>query len=148
MWKSSSFNPSRRMSCKERFKTTMPRGRCVSELTSNKTDADLAIPKRFDVAPTTKQRLSPFTVFCLIMNRTIASGIFQQPVNVLFGAGSSGVAVVLWCFAGVIILCVVACWLELALTIPIHSIINDGSWIRVSTPRSGGDKNYVQRPPH
>ncbi|KAI9860210.1 MAG: hypothetical protein M1813_006320 [Trichoglossum hirsutum] len=100
--------------------------------------------QRFDVAPTTRQLLGPFTVFCLIMNRTIASGIFTQPVNVLYGAGSSGVALVLWIFAGVIILCVVACWLELALTVPLHSIFRNGGWMRVSTPRSGGDKNYLE----
>jgi amino acid permease len=117
-----------------------------SDSTFNQKDTDLAIPKRFDVSPTTKQLLGPFTVFCLIMNRTIASGIFTQPVNVLYWAGSSGVAVVLWFFAGVIILCVVACWLELALTVPLHSIFKNGSWIRVSAPRSGGDKNYVRRP--
>jgi riboflavin transporter FmnP len=118
-----------------------------SESTFNKTDADLAILKRFDVAPTTKQYLSPFTVLCLIMNRTIASDIFAQPVNVLYGTGGSGIALVFWCFAGVIILCVVACWLELALTIPLYTIFKNGSWTRVSTPRSGGDKNYVRRPP-
>lgn len=99
--------------------------------------------ERFDVAPTKKQLLSPFTVFCLVLNRTIGSGIFAQPVNILRLTGSAGVAIVVWIAAGLIILCIVASWMELALTIPLHYIFRDGSWQRVSAPRNGGDKNYV-----
>lgn len=100
--------------------------------------------ERFDVAPTRDQLLSPFTVFCLVMNRTIASGIFTQPVNVLRRAGSAGVALLIWVSAGIITLCVVATWMELALTIPIHYVFRDGTWERLSAPRNGGDKNYVR----
>ncbi|KAM7224585.1 amino acid transporter [Rhypophila decipiens] len=100
--------------------------------------------ERFDVAPTRKQLFSPFTVFCLIMNRTIASGIFTQPVNVLRGAGSSGVALLLWVVAGLIILAIVSCWTELALTIPLHYVFRDNDWQRISAPRNGGDKNYLE----
>ncbi len=103
----------------------------------------ISISQRFDVAPTRKQLFSRFTVFCLVINRTIASGIFTQPVRVLQLAGSSGVALVIWIAAGIIILCVVESWIELALTIPIHYIFRDGGWQRVSSPRNGGDKNYV-----
>ena len=78
------------------------------------------------------------------MNRTIASGIFTQPVNVLRGAGSSGVALLLWVVAGLIILCIVVCWTELALTIPLHYVFRDENWTRISAPRNGGDKNYVR----
>jgi amino acid permease len=102
--------------------------------------------ERFDVAPTRHQLLSPFTVFCLVINRTIGSGIFTQPVNVLRGVGSAGAALLIWVVAGVIILCIVASWMELALTIPIHYVFRDGSWERVSSPRNGGDKNYVSHP--
>lgn len=77
------------------------------------------------------------------MNRTIASGIFTQPVNVLRGAGSSGIALLLWVVAGVIIICIVVCWTELALTIPLHYVFRDENWQKISAPRNGGDKNYV-----
>ncbi|KAK0619663.1 amino acid permease-domain-containing protein, partial [Immersiella caudata] len=80
----------------------------------------------------------------LVINRTIASGIFTQPVNVLRLAGSSGQAILLWIVAGVIILCVVASWIELALTVPIHYIFHEGRWQRLSAPRNGGDKNYLE----
>ncbi|KAK4183373.1 amino acid/polyamine transporter I [Podospora australis] len=100
--------------------------------------------QRFDVAPTRKQLLSPFTVFCLVINRTIASGIFTQPVNVLRFTGSSGVSLLIWVAGGGIIICVVATWIELALTIPIHYIFREGNWQRVSSPRNGGDKNYLE----
>lgn len=105
---------------------------------------NLPTSQRFDVAPTTQQMLGPFTVFCLIMNRTIGTGIFTQPVNVLRETGSSGVALAVWCLAGIVILCVVVCWLELGLSVPIYNIFWNGAWTKVSTPRSGGDKNYVR----
>jgi amino acid transporter len=101
------------------------------------------LKKRFDVSPTSMQQLGWFTVICLILNRTIGTGIFVQPVNVLTLTGSSGVALLLWCVAGLIVFCIVLSWLELALTIPLHYIFHNGSWERYSTPRSGGDKNYV-----
>ncbi|KAH8691770.1 amino acid permease-domain-containing protein [Phaeosphaeriaceae sp. PMI808] len=100
--------------------------------------------QRFDVSPTSTQQLGQYTVICLIMNRTIGSGIFVQPANVLFLTGSSGVALLLWFVAGVIVFCIVLCWLELALTIPLHYIFHNGSWDRYSTARSGGDKNYLE----
>jgi len=96
------------------------------------------------LSPTKNQLLSPFTVFCLVINRTIASGVFTQPVNVLRLAGSSGAAIVIWIAAGIIVLCVVASWIELALTVPIHYIFHEGRWQRLSAPRNGGDKNYVR----
>ncbi|RYP74152.1 hypothetical protein DL771_003210 [Monosporascus sp. 5C6A] len=34
--------------------------------------------------------------------------------------------------------------MELALTIPIHYVFRDGSWERLSSPRNGGDKNYLE----
>ena len=77
------------------------------------------------------------------MNRTIGTGIFVQPVNVLFLTGSSGTALLLWCVAGIIVFCIVLSWLELALTIPLHMVFHNESWVRYSSPRSGGDKNYV-----
>jgi|SRR3569833_1564998 len=110
-----------------------------------KADQDFVLfLQRFDVGPSRDQLLSPFTVFCLIMNRTIASGIFTQPVNVLLYSGSSGVSILLWVIAGIIITSLVQSWLELALTVPLHDIFRNGEWVRISTPRSGGDKNYVR----
>lgn len=97
----------------------------------------------YDVAPTTSQRLGFFTVFCLIMNRIIGSGIFAQPVNVLLYAGSSGLAIVLWIIAGLIVLSITVCWLEVGMSVPFYNILHNREWLRRSAPRSGGDKNYV-----
>ncbi|KAK3934215.1 amino acid transporter [Diplogelasinospora grovesii] len=99
---------------------------------------------RFHIAPTNKQLLGRTAVVCLILNRTIGSGIFAQPVNILAYSGSSGGAILIWFSAGVIILCVLACWLELGLNVPFYNIVIDGIRKRVSTPRSGGDKNYLE----
>ena len=77
------------------------------------------------------------------MNRTIGSGIFTVPPKVLAGTGSVGASLLLWLASGLIILCGVMCWLELGLTIPMHTVEEDGKSRKVSAPRSGGEKNYV-----
>ena len=77
------------------------------------------------------------------MNRTIGSGIFTVPPKVLAGTGSVGASLLLWLAGGVIIFCAVLCWLELGLTIPRHTVYENGVPRRVSAPRSGGEKNYV-----
>jgi len=90
--------------------------------------------------------LGPFTVFCLVMNRTIGSGIFTQPYNIAVGAGSSGAALLMWLAGGVIALCITACWLEFGLSVPRHHIFGERE--KRPTPRSGGDKNYVGAASH
>lgn len=98
-----------------------------------------------DLSPTSAQRLSPFTVGCLILNRTIGTGIFAQPSNILALTGSAGVSIALWGAGGLIVLCILLCWLELGMTVPLFSYVDeDGTPTVVSTPRSGGDKNFVR----
>ncbi|KAK0754354.1 amino acid/polyamine transporter I [Schizothecium vesticola] len=84
----------------------------------------------------------PFTVISLIANRTIASGIFTQPYNVVTGVGNPGASLVIWFVAGVIIHCITACWVELGLSVPRYRLFNGVD--SISTPRSGGDKNYLE----
>ncbi|OCK75207.1 amino acid transporter [Lepidopterella palustris CBS 459.81] len=100
--------------------------------------------QRFDLSPTTTQLLGAFDIICLVLNRTIGSGIFTVPPKVLAGTGSIGASLLLWLFGGIIILCAVLCWLELGLTIPMHTLIERGRPVRVSAPRSGGEKNYLE----
>jgi amino acid transporter len=84
-------------------------------------------------------------VASLILNRTIGTGIFAQPVNVLALTGSSGVALTLWFAGGIIIFCILLCWLELGMTIPFFKYVDEeGNESTVSTPRSGGDKNFLE----
>ena len=96
------------------------------------------------MSPTTSQRLGPFSVFCLIINRTIASGIFANPVTVLESAGSPGLAVILWIVAGLTVYAITVCWLELGMSVPFYDVRNGTAWTRQSAPRSGGDKNYLE----
>ncbi|KAK2758650.1 hypothetical protein FQN54_003340 [Arachnomyces sp. PD_36] len=100
--------------------------------------------ERVEVSPTSKQLLGPFTVLCLAFNRTIGSGIFTVPSKVLAGTGSVGAALLLWASCGLIVICGALCWLELGLTLPFHNVLENGRWIRVSTPRSGGEKNWLE----
>jgi len=100
------------------------------------------VNQRIDFGPTLTQRLGGPTVACLILNRTIGTGIFAQPSNVLYLTGSPSVAVILWVVGGLIILSIALSWLELGLTIPRFFVREMGRfrW----GPRSGGDKNYLE----
>jgi amino acid transporter len=74
----------------------------------------------------------------------MGSGIFTLPPKILIGTGSVAGALFTWSFCGVISICGAYCWLELGLTLPIRYICEDGRIIRVSTPRSGGEKNILE----
>jgi amino acid transporter len=102
----------------------------------------LSTQKRIDVGATASQRLGRFTVVCLILNRTIGTGIFAQPSNVLYLTGSPAVALILWILGGLIVLCIAFSWLELGLAIPLHYVRSAGAYFWA--PRSGGDKNYLE----
>lgn len=109
--------------------------------------ADIAYKvQRIDIAPATSQLLGPFTIVCLVLNRTIGSGIFTIPPKILAGAGSVGGAILIWTFSGLIVICGTLCWLELGLSIPFHKVEAENGEVReVSAPRSGGEKNFVSR---
>ena len=98
--------------------------------------------QRIDVAPTAPQRLGRFTVVCLLLNRTIGSGIFVTPAKVLQGTGSVAVSLLLWAIGGLVVTCGVLVWLELGLSVPLRMIPGTGELKNV--PRSGGEKNYVR----
>jgi hypothetical protein len=98
--------------------------------------------QRIAVVPT-KQLLGPFTILCLVINRTIGSGVFTVPPKVLAGTSSVGGALLIWGFIGVIVICGTLSWLELGLSIP-FGIIGNGIVRKGSVPRSGGENNYVR----
>ena len=98
--------------------------------------------QRIDVAPTAPQRLGRFTVVCLVLNRTIGSGIFVTPAKILQGTGSVGASLLLWAIGGLVSTCGLLVWLELGLSIPLRFIPGTGELKNV--PRSGGEKNYVR----
>ncbi|KXJ87170.1 amino acid/polyamine transporter I, partial [Microdochium bolleyi] len=86
--------------------------------------------------------LGPTTVVCLILNRTIGSGIFVTPALVLHGMGSVGGSLLLWVFGGLISTCGLMVWLQLGLSLPLLPTGND-KMLR-AVPRSGGEKNYLE----
>ena len=59
------------------------------------------------------------------MNQTIGAGIFAQPVTVLRHAGSSGVAILLWIAAGLIVYAIMVCWLELGMSVPFYDVLHN-----------------------
>ncbi|KAL8877564.1 MAG: hypothetical protein Q9198_004439, partial [Flavoplaca austrocitrina] len=99
-------------------------------------------------SPDDTEKLGSLTVMCLILNRTIGSGIYVTPAIVLRATNSVGISLLLWTFGAVFGLCGLLVWLELGLSIPkfqpqeegAASIDGDGPLENV--PRSGGEKNY------
>ncbi|ERF68600.1 hypothetical protein EPUS_07161 [Endocarpon pusillum Z07020] len=65
----------------------------------------------------------------LIINKMIGTGIFSTPSGVFAATGSVGVCLFLWIIGGIITFCGLSVFLEFGLAIP----------------RSGGEKNYLER---
>ena len=96
---------------------------------------------REERAPSPRQKIGHFTVACLILNRTIGSGIFITPRTILLATNSVGISIILWALGAVVSTCGLLVWLEFGLTIPY--LITPSSQKR-SVPRSGGEKNYLE----
>ncbi|PKS12585.1 hypothetical protein jhhlp_000793 [Lomentospora prolificans] len=117
----------------------------LAALNAQRAIPSLMIAQRLDLSPTSRQRLGEFTVAALILNRTIGSGIFGLPKNILEHTGSSGVSILLWVVGGLIVLSLHLCWLELGMSVPYFSHVDeDGSTRTIPVPRSGGDKNFLE----
>ena len=97
--------------------------------------------KTEDHAPSNRQKLGYFTVACLILNRTIGSGIFVAPRAVLLATGSPGASLILWAAGAVVSTCGLLVWNEFGLTVPVRTV--PGGMQR-TVPRSGGEKNYLE----
>ncbi|OAA40402.1 Amino acid/polyamine transporter I [Beauveria brongniartii RCEF 3172] len=76
-----------------------------------------------------ERKLGIVSVSLLIINKMIGTGIFSAPATVFSATGSVGVSLILWLVGGILAFCGLSIYLELGLAIP----------------RSGGDKNYLER---
>ncbi|KAL8670232.1 MAG: hypothetical protein Q9168_005221 [Polycauliona sp. 1 TL-2023] len=101
-------------------------------------------------SPDDAQKLGSISVMCLILNRTIGSGIYVTPAIVLRATNSVGISLLLWTFGAVFGLCGLLIWLELGLSIPKFQPQDegaasiDGDVPLENVPRSGGEKNYLE----
>jgi amino acid transporter len=98
--------------------------------------------QRFDTSPSKRQRLGQFSVVCLILNRTIGSGIFVTPAKVLAGTGSVGGSLLFWAAGAIISICGLFVWLECSMSMPQRHV--KGHNEPRGVPRSGGEKNYLE----
>ena len=112
------------------------------ELLIFEAEQSLGIEQRFDTSPSKRQRLGQFSVVCLILNRTIGSGIFVTPAKVLAGTGSVGGSLLFWAAGAIISTCGLLVWLECSLSIPQRPVM--GHTEPRGVPRSGGEKNYLE----
>ena len=94
---------------------------------------------RKEYVPSGQEKIKSFTVACLIINRSVGSGIFATPAKVIQGTNSIGVSLIFWTLGGLLALCGTLVWIEFGLSIPREIV--DGK--ERAVPRSGGEKNYV-----
>ncbi|KAJ6784844.1 hypothetical protein PWT90_09775 [Aphanocladium album] len=91
-------------------------------------------------APEEPFRLTFTDVTCLLVNRTIGTGIFNGPREVMRGAQTPGMAMLIWFCGCIYCLAGSHVFLEYGLTVPRYVI--DG--VEQSVPRSGGELHYLQ----
>ncbi|KAM3510115.1 hypothetical protein MY11210_006032 [Beauveria gryllotalpidicola] len=101
-------------------------GSVKSEQVSRRHAADVEA-QRF--AYSDERKLGVVSVAFLIINKMIGTGIFSAPATVFSSTGSVGVSLILWFVGGILAFCGLSVYLELGLAMP----------------RSGGDKNYLER---
>ncbi|KAI9152033.1 High-affinity methionine permease [Paramyrothecium foliicola] len=90
-------------------------------------------------APRERFKLGLFDCICLILNRTIGTGIFNSPQRVMKGTGSTGASLLMWLLGSVYCISGTHVYMEYGLNIPRYSI----GGVEQSVPRSGGDLNYL-----
>ena len=103
---------------------------------------NLGVGQRFERSLSRRQRLGQFSVVCLILNRTIGSGIFVTPAKVLAGTGSVSGSLLFWAAGAIISTCGLLVWLECSMSIPQRPVMGQAEPRGV--PRSGGEKNYLE----
>ncbi|PVH93286.1 high-affinity methionine permease-like protein [Periconia macrospinosa] len=105
---------------------------------SARAESDNALPPNYDNAVAQEENTYAFddsrklgvtgSVF-LILNKMIGTGIFSTPSGIFAATGSVGVSLFLWIIGGILTFAGLSVFLEFGLAIP----------------RSGGEKNYLER---
>ncbi|KAK6532178.1 hypothetical protein TWF694_003338 [Orbilia ellipsospora] len=88
-----------------------------------------------------QDKLGYVGVFCLVINRMIGTGIFEQPSTILAGCGSLGASLFLWALGAIIAFSGLMVHIEFGLTIPRYPDPRNGNRYK-PIPRNGGEKNY------
>lgn len=89
-----------------------------------------------------RYKIGKWSLVALILNRTIGSGIFLTPHQILAGTGCVGGTLLLWILGAVISLCGLYVWLECGLSMPQRKVLGEDEPRGV--PRSGGEKNFLE----
>merc|ERR1712000_113298 len=103
---------------------------------------DIPINKNRIITRTPEEpfRLTFIDTTCLVINRTIGTGVFSGPQEVMKGVRSPGIAVLIWLLGCIYSLSGAHVFIEYGLNVPRYVI--DG--VEQSVPRSGGELHYLQ----
>ncbi|RPA75838.1 hypothetical protein BJ508DRAFT_16012 [Ascobolus immersus RN42] len=89
-----------------------------------------------------REKLGWFSLYCLIANKTIGTGIFTSAGVILEHTGSKGVALLLWVVGIIVMFAGLQTYLELGLSTPRYRLNSDNSLAVVF--RSGAEKVYLK----
>ncbi|EHA45828.1 high-affinity methionine permease [Pyricularia oryzae 70-15] len=95
----------------------------------NVTDSDTEIAGVSKFHVDEKRKLGVTGAVFLILNKMIGTGIFSTPSSIFAATGSVGISLMLWVIGGILTFAGISVFLEFGLAIP----------------RSGGEKNYLER---
>ncbi|KAG9250565.1 amino acid permease-domain-containing protein [Emericellopsis atlantica] len=90
-------------------------------------------------APKEPFRLNFIDALCLVVNRTIGTGIFSGPQEVMKGVKSPGLAMLMWVLGSIYSISGAHVFIEYGLNVPRYVI--DG--VEQAVPRSGGELHYL-----
>lgn len=102
------------------------RGSSDEHVNASDTDGEIGVGK-YHVDE--KQKLGVTGAVFLILNKMIGTGIFSTPSAIFAATGSVGISLMLWVIGGILTFAGISVFLEFGLAIP----------------RSGGEKNYLER---
>ncbi|KAH8703794.1 amino acid/polyamine transporter I [Talaromyces proteolyticus] len=89
--------------------------------------------------PVQPYRLGYISVFCIIINKMIGTGIFDTPTAIMHGTQSVGFTLIFWLLGSIATIAGALVFIEYGLSIPRWEF----NGAKIFTPRSGGEFNYL-----
>ncbi|KAH8593103.1 amino acid/polyamine transporter I [Bisporella sp. PMI_857] len=104
-------------------------------------DAENDSTKVVTKLPARPYQLGYISVFCIIINKMIGTGIFDTPSSIMYDTHSVGFTLIFWLLGSIATLAGTFVFIEYGLTIPRWQLSSSDT--KIFTPRSGGEFNYL-----
>lgn len=102
-------------------------------------DAEQDDTKVVTKSPPKQYRLGFISVYCIIINKMIGTGIFDTPTTIMHDTKSVGFTLIFWLLGSIATLAGTFVFIEYGLSVPRWEFNGQ----KIFTPRSGGEFNYL-----